>query len=169
MKKLCVTMAAVCSLAISGPAAASTYVFDITGDFTAHFTLDSNPAVNSFPGVDNTFWITNVAGISKDVYFYTASIGGGLGFKNTNNSTFTFVTDGPQLFTGLNTAPTFSLGTFALTQFGGPARYSLTISDPNAVTGAVPEPATWAMMLLGFGGIGFAMRRTAKRTVVGVA
>lgn len=26
-------------------------------------------------------------------------------------------------------------------------------------TGAVPEPATWAMMLLGFGGIGFAMRR----------
>ena len=25
--------------------------------------------------------------------------------------------------------------------------------------GAVPEPATWAMMLLGFGGIGFAMRR----------
>lgn len=30
------------------------------------------------------------------------------------------------------------------------------------VPGAVPEPATWALMLLGFGGIGFAMRR--KRT-----
>jgi len=29
-------------------------------------------------------------------------------------------------------------------------------------TGAVPEPATWALMLLGFGGIGFVMRR--KRT-----
>ena len=28
-----------------------------------------------------------------------------------------------------------------------------------AVTGAVPEPATWAMMLLGFGGIGMVMRR----------
>ena len=26
-------------------------------------------------------------------------------------------------------------------------------------TGSVPEPATWAMMLLGFGGIGMAMRR----------
>jgi hypothetical protein len=26
-------------------------------------------------------------------------------------------------------------------------------------TGAVPEPATWAMMLVGFGGIGMAMRR----------
>lgn len=29
-------------------------------------------------------------------------------------------------------------------------------------TGAVPEPATWAMMLLGFAGIGFTMRRRTK-------
>ena len=29
--------------------------------------------------------------------------------------------------------------------------------------GAVPEPATWAMMLLGFVGIGTAVRRTARR------
>jgi hypothetical protein len=28
-----------------------------------------------------------------------------------------------------------------------------------ATTGAVPEPATWAMMLMGFGAVGFAMRR----------
>ena len=27
------------------------------------------------------------------------------------------------------------------------------------VAEAVPEPATWAMMLLGFGAVGFAMRR----------
>lgn len=29
----------------------------------------------------------------------------------------------------------------------------------QAATGAVPEPATWMMMLLGFGAIGYAMRR----------
>jgi hypothetical protein len=29
----------------------------------------------------------------------------------------------------------------------------------GGIGGAVPEPATWAMMLFGFGGIGFAMRR----------
>lgn len=32
----------------------------------------------------------------------------------------------------------------------------------GAPAGAVPEPATWGMMLLGFGALGFAMRRRAK-------
>jgi len=35
-------------------------------------------------------------------------------------------------------------------------RYNVTFA---AATGAVPEPATWAMMLMGFGAVGFAMRR----------
>jgi hypothetical protein len=35
----------------------------------------------------------------------------------------------------------------------------LVLAQP---TGGVPEPATWAMMLLGFGGIGMAMRRSRK-------
>lgn len=39
--------------------------------------------------------------------------------------------------------------------------FNVTLS---AVRGAVPEPGTWAMMLLGFGAIGFAMRR--KPTLV---
>jgi hypothetical protein len=31
-------------------------------------------------------------------------------------------------------------------------------------TGGVPEPATWAMMLLGFGGIGMALRRRREKS-----
>ena len=47
-------------------------------------------------------------------------------------------------------------------------QYTLTIDGNNNATGslggtititAVPEPATWAMMLLGFGAAGYAMRR----------
>lgn len=34
--------------------------------------------------------------------------------------------------------------------------------DNVSVTAAVPEPATWAMMVLGFGGMSFAMRRKAR-------
>ena len=59
-------------------------------------------------------------------------------------------------------------------------RFSLSNSDagPNglrifatdaAVTGAVPEPATWAMMLLGFGGIGMAIRRRRNRRLMQIA
>lgn len=33
-------------------------------------------------------------------------------------------------------------------------------------TGAVPEPASWALMLLGFGGIGFQMRRSRKNVAL---
>ena len=32
-------------------------------------------------------------------------------------------------------------------------------STSGATGGAVPEPATWAMLLLGFGAVGYALRR----------
>lgn len=36
--------------------------------------------------------------------------------------------------------------------------------DNITVNNAVPEPGTWALMLIGFGGMGFAMRRTRKQS-----
>ena len=36
--------------------------------------------------------------------------------------------------------------------------------DPNAVTPAVPEPSTWAMMILGFAGVGFMTYRRRKQS-----
>jgi hypothetical protein len=35
----------------------------------------------------------------------------------------------------------------------------------NGVTGAVPEPATWALMIVGFGAVGATMRRRRTKTV----
>lgn len=39
----------------------------------------------------------------------------------------------------------------------------LPAASGEIVSGAVPEPTTWAMMIGGFGGIGFALRRRARR------
>jgi hypothetical protein len=39
--------------------------------------------------------------------------------------------------------------------------------DQAVVPGAVPEPSTWAMMLLGFAGLGFAFRQ--RRRMIGLA
>jgi hypothetical protein len=64
----------------------------------------------------------------------------------------------------------------------GAGQFYLTVTDTSVsptstnafingriVMAAVPEPATWAMMLLGFGGIGFAMRRRRQPTLAQVA
>lgn len=37
-------------------------------------------------------------------------------------------------------------------------------ANPQPVTAAVPEPSTWAMMLLGFGAIGFALRARRRQS-----
>jgi hypothetical protein len=60
-----------------------------------------------------------------------------------------------------------------------PSTYTLTINGNNSGAGslggsitirqAVPEPATWAMMLLGFGAVGFAMRRRRAPVLAQVA
>jgi len=63
-----------------------------------------------------------------------------------------------------NTAYTFSFaGTNSRTATGGVLTGNVSI-DP-----AVPEPATWAMMLLGFGGIGLAMRRRRRPALAQIA
>ena len=54
---------------------------------------------------------------------------------------------------------------------GGSADFPNSVFYDNiivrpAVGGAVPEPATWAMMLAGFGAVGFAMRRRQQKASV---
>jgi len=50
---------------------------------------------------------------------------------------------------------------------GGSGSYSGNFNITNS--GGVPEPATWAMMLLGFGGIGYSMRRRRRTSLLQLA
>jgi hypothetical protein len=58
------------------------------------------------------------------------------------------------------------LGTGSLTTLlfssRGPGMNVDAVLDDVSVTVAVPEPATWAMLLLGFGGVGFTLRRKSR-------
>lgn len=65
------------------------------------------------------------------------------------NGTRTFTASGIQGFRIVNTNQRLGIST-------------LRFDVPGAATG-VPEPGTWATMLLGFGAIGFAARRRGKR------
>ena len=96
-----------------------------------------------------------------DLTFYTTAQAGGFKIHDYNGGDVDLlVTHGAQLFTGTTAQPTFKLGTFALSPSSGTDRYTLTIS--NAV-GAVPEPASWALMIGGFGLAGGALRRRVTK------
>ena len=45
----------------------------------------------------------------------------------------------------------------------------LSISSIRSAVAAVPEPSTWAMMLVGFGMIGTLARRRASRSIAATA
>ena len=73
--------------------------------------------------------------------------------------------NGLDLFTGNPADPVFTLGSFNLSNPFFGQNDVLTIS----AVAAVPEPSTWAMMILGFAGVGFmAYRRKAKRALAAV-
>jgi hypothetical protein len=50
----------------------------------------------------------------------------------------------------------------------GPALDNVSVTDLNRV-GPVPEPSTWAMMILGFLGIGFVAYRRKSNSVLRIA
>jgi hypothetical protein len=52
----------------------------------------------------------------------------------------------------------------ALTTTSGSRSYNFAASS----VAAVPEPATWAMMLIGFGGMGVSMRRNRRRSAANI-
>ena len=127
-----------------------------TGFQTAVGYLDTYPS--NAPGV----WTTN-ADHSVNTYTQTFSILGSSQdfavalFGNLECSTGMACDYGNtarlhlQLPTG--TSFTSDSGAFLTTE---------TPPPPPPVGGAVPEPSTWAMMLIGFGGVGLSMRRRVK-------
>jgi hypothetical protein len=73
--------------------------------------------------------------------------------------------------TALSFTPIASNAVIDLTSFTNVVGASITTTDPAGLnydnftfveTGAVPEPATWAMLILGFGVLGNTMRRRSR-------
>lgn len=154
----------------SVPASAALLLFDFSGPSgTATFQLNSNPTpdfASTLLGSDQ-FGFNNVAGTfggtpgtASTISFGRGSLFSGFSITAPNLGFTQF--SAPTLFTGPLSAPVFSMGSFTLINpFFGNGRLNI-----SQVQSAVPEPATWAMMLVGFGLTGAAMRHRRRRTSI---
>jgi hypothetical protein len=185
---------AVAALAISGGAAqASTWVIDYTannaGDtpFSATVDLVASDILNAVNGYDVLSVSGNVDGdaitglvnnpnqptqaTSPDGLFYFDNVvwpgatqqlsNPGILFTGASGTEYNLFADDAvhyELYTAVNGSwSNHSYGTIAMAQTfqGGFDRDSL----------GVPEPASWALMILGFGGVGAVLRRRHARAV----
>ena len=135
----------------------------------------------------NTLLIAGIAGLS----FASSTASASVVFINGNNpqpgeQNVLFITGTGTTVSGL-TNMSGTLGTFTDNFPGGPGENFVTIlaqgnetissvaftssagfgtfDQPriSGIASAVPEPSTWAMMLLGFAGLGFAFRHSRRK------
>ena len=172
--KAALALLAIGASTISAQASAADVLFTVTGPLAATFTLpqsptpaDTNASVAFFQLLN---FPANIEGNSTTALITEYSHGG---FSLAWDSHILDVA-GPTEFTGSVLTPTFAPGTYIspasyLTDLNVAVPSTYPIGQETITITAVPEPATWAMMLLGFGAIGFAMRGRCKRVLVKLA
>jgi PEP-CTERM motif len=147
---------------------------------TGHFTLDQTSGALSAYSFDTPFGVINSYGL---VVTYSPAV--------SPATDFVVITLNPNAFESLNLWFQTDLASFSGSSFytgpvhivGGTGASGLDCFDPAScgrlignsgfasgaatIAAAVPEPATWAMMLAGFFGLGGMIR--ARRRVVAIA
>jgi hypothetical protein len=127
-----------------------------------YLSLGASPA--TYSGIFNLL-VTFTLPAGASTATMTANLNGQVTTLNNGDVFFDFLNDSSNPLTLSYTGGTFQ---FFVNDIVAPGT-----SSTNAITGrliaAVPEPASWALMLLGFGGMGVAMRRRRQPALAQVA
>jgi hypothetical protein len=164
-RKTGAAVATLLAVLAASPASATLLNFELTGSHQASFQIDTETVPNFFSSsslIGNQVGFDDVSGIFGGVAGL-ASISFGTNLIadfNIGGTPLGFVqltSNGPDLFTGNPADPVFTLGSFNLSNPFFGQNDVLTIS-----VAAVPEPSTWAMMILGFATVGFIAYRRKR-------
>jgi PEP-CTERM motif len=178
LRLLLASTAVVLSLGVAG-AKADTVQFTVVdpvpgGTNTVTFDLPESPTPTTVSG--SFFAVNNVPVTLVSLINGKSSTGGGsdqIGFFEASNGTETILdfaksyfndslsVGSNPYFTGSLSDPTFKPGFYSSAN-----GESLTITD---ITAAVPEPSTWAMMILGFLAVGFMAYRRKSQAMLNAA
>jgi hypothetical protein len=146
---------------------------DLIGETTSGTDFDFFPSNGGFVDLDGS---TNAAGtlqtadnFAAGTYTLTFDLGGNAR-GDSDKTTVVTLGDFSKTIT-LASGAALSPQTFTFTTNGGALSFADlsggnnnigNILDNVSLSTAVPEPATWAVMLLGFGGVGATMRNRRK-------
>ena len=147
-------------------AAVSTTSFFGAGSGSDHW-LSTNTATDTITFTNFSAGVRGVGGLFFGSDFNGLFQAGNVTLTATDasgTSTFTITSATVSSFLGfVSTGPLTSVTISAVQPAGGtlwPTVNNLTLA--SAATAGVPEPATWAMLFLGFGGMGYTLRRGRK-------
>jgi len=179
--------------AVFGILAGTALAISSTAANAALAVITCDPSIDNGCTVDNSLAPAQSSISWSDSNVGASPFSGFVDFSNTLGGNY-FVSinsaNPSVLFTALTITPLLG-GPAVLSYSGGPTNsinllpgsfaagnYHLSFSGTTTSAGpeggtlffaAVPEPSTWALMLLGFGGIGLAMRRRRRPALAQVA
>jgi hypothetical protein len=169
-------VAALAALTVASPAFAAVPV--PAGSYGFNFA-SANYSGNGTLTVNSSGVATNASGTVNDNGFLTTILGvAPVGSYGSNDN---LVLNGSPFFTlsGLDLVLGDANIVNLFTYFDGLNYETNIVANPGGTDGvgglqqlttlnvaAVPEPSTWAMMLLGFGAVGFSLRRSQRRSLL---
>lgn len=151
------------AISVSGSTAGSLSLFIVQSGVTGSSTdLLSTLTANAFTGAVSSVTLSTFA---SAVNPFSLSGSGGYDFSASQLAAQTF--SGAGSYTSTNsvsgiTGPYYEIARYDVSMGNGGGSANNTINLQQGINSAVPEPATWGMMLLGFAAVGYAMRRRAK-------
>jgi len=131
------------------------------------FGVGSDPTFTGNVVLDNT--VTNGSTFTS-ISFVTGSKTWTLGDINTGASGATFSSGALSYFDLVFTNSSYVYSNNTVGLYDGPSYQAcnscVSIDSTTFVGGGVPEPATWAMMIAGFAGVGAALRSSRRRVAL---